>query len=347
MIVIDTNQLSWLNVPSGAAFAILRQVAQQHQHTIAIPEMVLAETLAHYQHDVEQYIAAIERGRRGLLSRGVDIKPKLPDVNRMVELRRTEFHDYVKVLQPTEGSAWEALQREAHRRRPAATDWDPKKSGSGARDALIWLTVLHTAQQPGSEPILLVTADADFGRDQRLHPELREELLDAGLSVDHVRLCPSVTEALTLLADKADYPANLELVLKSGQTTHTVNAALELNALPQLHWLYRDQLLGPDNMTMNIFLADDLEPARDGRTMAYQIGGETWVSAERLWRGTYWLTLNQADSRYGQPAFDMPFEVNVTVLIAPESAVERVQVIDCGMPRFTRDWLIPSNRRMG
>jgi hypothetical protein len=44
----------------------------------------------------------------------------------------------------------------------------------------------------------------------------------------------------------------------------------------------------------------------------------------------------------------MPFEVDVTVLVAPEgSDTERIQVIDCGMPQFGGEWLIPTARRRG
>ncbi len=64
MIVVDTNQFDLLNVPSGALFAILRQVALQHGHTVAIPEMVIVETLAHYRHRIEEHFIDDDEGRR-------------------------------------------------------------------------------------------------------------------------------------------------------------------------------------------------------------------------------------------------------------------------------------------
>jgi hypothetical protein len=135
VIVVNTNQFRQLGVPSGALFAILRQVAQQHGHTIAIPEMVMVETLAHYRHEVGTHITQIEKGQRGLRRCGVSIDINFPNVELMVQLREEELHKHITVLEPPEGAAWEALQREAQRRRPADVDWD--KKGAGSRDVLI------------------------------------------------------------------------------------------------------------------------------------------------------------------------------------------------------------------
>jgi hypothetical protein len=123
VIVVDTNQFDQLDVPSGALFAILRQIAQQHGHTLAIPEMVMVETLAHYRHKLEAHITAIEKGQRGLRRCGASVDIRLPNVELMVQLRSEELRKHITVLEPPEGAAWEALQREAQRRRPADVDW--------------------------------------------------------------------------------------------------------------------------------------------------------------------------------------------------------------------------------
>jgi hypothetical protein len=59
--------------------------------------------------------------------------------------------------------------------RPANPEWTDGKSGSGARDALIWLTVLNTARTQERE-ILLLCADRDFGTSNGWHPELQQEI---------------------------------------------------------------------------------------------------------------------------------------------------------------------------
>ena len=337
MIVVDTNQLGWLNVPGGAPFAILRQVAQQRGHALAVPEMVLIETLAHYRHGVEEDIAAIEKGQRGLRSRGANIRAELPNVDTMVRLREEELRKHFTVLLPAEGAAWEALQREAQRRRPADVDW--KKKGAGARDSLIWLTILAAVQQPGAEPVILVTADTDFGKGQQLHPELREELREAGVEADRVKVYASITVVLNELAEKADVPADLDEVLNSPQAAQAVSAALQPNAGAHLWWLFRNhQYSGPGTVVMAAPPVEDLVPGLSGRTESYLIEGKTWVSAERPWTGTYRvaLSLEPADAAvFRQPSFDVPFEVDVTVLVGPEEDgnAERVQVINYGMLR--------------
>jgi hypothetical protein len=340
VIVVDTNQFDQLNVPSGALFAILRQVAQQHGHTIAIPEMVLVETLAHYRHRVEGHLGAIEKSQRGLRRCGAEIEIRVPDIELMVQLRSEELRKHVTVLQPPEGAAWEALLREAHRRRPADVDWGRK--GAGSRDALIWLTVLEAVRQPAAEPGVLVTGDSDFGKGGQLHSELREELKDAGVDSDQVKLCSSIVDVLAQLAEEAVVPTDLDEVLNSEQAAQAVAAALWPNAAFQLLRLFRRHFSGPETMLMAVPPAEDLVPEPSGRTVAYRIKDETWVSAERTWNGIYWVSLDRAAPISGRPSFDVPFEVDVTVLVAPEQSenVDRVQVIDFGIPRFKRDSLI-------
>jgi hypothetical protein len=207
--------------------------------------------------------------------------------------------------------------------------------------------VVQAVRQPESEPVMLVTGDSDFGRDGRLHPELLADLQDAGVDGARVQLCTSVTDVLDRLADKAQEPEDLDQVLNGEQAAHAVNAALQQGAAPvQLLRPFRDQFRGPESMEMRITAAEDLVPGAGGRTVAYRIGTQTWVSAERRWSGVYWVSLDRADARYHQPPFDVPFEVDVTVLVAPErSGAEGIQVIDCGMLRLRGDWIVPSAYR--
>jgi PIN domain len=339
VIVVDTNQFDLLKVPSGALFAILRQVAHQHGHTVAIPEMVMVETLAHYRHRIEEHITAIEKGQRGLRRYDAHIDIRLPNVELMVQLRDEELRKHITVLQPPEGAAWEALQREAQRRRPADVDWT--KKGAGSRDALIWLTVLHALRQPGAEPVILVTGDSDFGKGGQLHSELREELKDVGVEAGQVQLCSTIVDVLAQVAEPIAAPADLDEVLNSEQAAQAVAAALQPNAALHLLWLFRSQFSGPKKISMSLPPAEGLVPERSGRTVAYQIGNDTWVSAECTWSGACRVSLDRADTALRKPSFDILFEVDVTVLIAPEQSedIDRVQVIDCGMPRCKRDSL--------
>jgi hypothetical protein len=216
------------------------------------------------------------------------------------------------------------------------------KKGAGSRDALIWLTVLQTVRQPAAEPVILVTGDSDFGKGGQLHSELRKELKDLGLGADRVQLCSSIVDVLAQLAEKTAAPVDLDELLNSEQAAQAVAVALQPNAALHLLWLFRSQFYGPETMVMSVPRAEDLVPEQSGRTAAYRIGEETWVSAERTWTGTFSVSLDRAISPLGRPSFDVPFEADVTVLVAPERSegIDRVQVIDCGMPRFKRDSLI-------
>ena len=201
---------------------------------------------------------------------------------------------------------------------------------------MIWLTVLQALRQPAAEPVILVTSDSDFGKDGELHSELRKELEDVGVDVGQVQLCSSIVDVLAQLAEETAMPADLDEVLNSEQAARAVAAALRPNAALHLLWLFRSRFSGPETMLMSVPLAEDLVPEQPGRTVAYKIGDETWVSAEGTWTGTYRVSLDPAAAAVRQSSFDVPFKVDVTVLVAPKRSddIDRVQVIDCGIARF-------------
>ncbi|WKX69407.1 hypothetical protein [Streptomyces sp. XD-27] len=61
MIVLDTNQLEHVAFPHGAVLGMLRKIAELQQQSLAIPEMVVVEHVAHYRHRVEQALTTARK----------------------------------------------------------------------------------------------------------------------------------------------------------------------------------------------------------------------------------------------------------------------------------------------
>ena len=145
MIVLDTNQLFGKS-PDGVVLRMVQKVAEQTGHDLVLPEVVVEEYLAHYQHEIEQ---AVKRVRDGiddlhrLIPSWAGETAFLRSVEKFAEKTRRDKLAQLFRVHPTPKDAWrEALFREAHRRPPAKTSWEKGKPGSGARDVAIWLTTL-------------------------------------------------------------------------------------------------------------------------------------------------------------------------------------------------------------
>lgn len=127
---------------------MLQKVAAETGHKLVLPEMVEMEYFAHYQHEVEAAVKSYQKasaGLRRLFPRWS--APVVPD--SLCDSAEQDRRDHIKAIfgtyQMPEGVAREALIREVHRRPPAKTSWD--SPGSGARDAVIWLTLSCTASR--------------------------------------------------------------------------------------------------------------------------------------------------------------------------------------------------------
>jgi hypothetical protein len=119
---------------------MLQKVAEQTDHELMLPEMVVEEYLSHYRRDVEVATKkakdAFNDLRRQYPSwRG--LAPSFGNVAEEAEGSRRDELEQIFRIHPTPAGAWqEALIREARRRPPAKTSWDGP--GSGARDVVIW-----------------------------------------------------------------------------------------------------------------------------------------------------------------------------------------------------------------
>lgn len=335
MIVLDTNQIRLLNVPHGAVYLLLEQIAAVQEHPLALPQMVLDEHLAHYRHDVEVALRAVQSGSDALDRLVARPYPKmiLPDpaasMDALEALMRSQFH----ILETPECAEREGFAREAHRRRPADIAWEEKKRGGG-RDVVVWLTVLDALARFPDAEVVFITADGDFtGKEGVLHPALHEEVTGRGLDPARLRVHRSVVDLLDALAEKVDPPADLGAILDGVATYRSLPASLAREAAAELQRDLRTGFvyaLDPDGPA-------DLQLRSTGRSRAYRVGETTWVSVETTWGGTFGVVAVSGEGPgVALPVSPVGFTVSASVLARAATGAEAAAIgmISHGRIRF-------------
>src|SRR5271165_2604783 len=163
--------------------------------TVVVPEIVIREVVGRYAEEVRNLRATFDETTSKLAGLGV-LKYQPPEVDTEQAIR-----DYEAYLRSTLESAGvsspipphdldilELVDKAIWRRKPF------NKSGSGFRDALIWLSVVDCVRSSSQGPITFVTKDAAAFCDDKapgvLARDLKEEL-DA-IGPTSVLLCESI-----------------------------------------------------------------------------------------------------------------------------------------------------------
>lgn len=184
MIVLDTNALIGHGHGPSTSATLLRALADETGHPLAIPQEVLDEYLARCEREVRPLIEAGDAEKllaqvpywltRSDVARGVD-GASLPTLATVLDDRReslTKRPSTRFVVLPTPGgAAEEGIAREKTRRPPAT------EGGHEARDVVVWLTALEAANGSWPSNVYFVSSDKRFRGDspKHLHPELRGE----------------------------------------------------------------------------------------------------------------------------------------------------------------------------
>ncbi|MFE2823469.1 PIN domain-containing protein [Streptomyces sp. NPDC059271] len=300
MIALDTNQLRHAAFPHGPILGMLRKIAEVHQRALVLPEMVAVEHVAHHKHDIEQALGAARRALTVLEGTfGQDLVSSLGSLtgHDAAEMRRQQLESVFQILPTPAGAAEEALRREANRLPPAEQTWStndgkPVKA-RGARDSVIWLTLLAAAKATGHD-LWFVSQDQDFGKDD-FHPALRQEAR-ARLVGDDQRLrllSGGVDQLLSELADPGTVPQDLPKSLQSPVVAHAVNIAIKNANL--FMGLLPPRPAGTDWLSSGI----TLEELTVKRSKAYTVGDALWVSAHVHCRAAKIYNFAYADGQVG------------------------------------------------
>ncbi|MCX5097772.1 PIN domain-containing protein [Streptomyces sp. NBC_00365] len=254
------------------------------------------------------------------------------------EKRRAELEHGFTVLPTPPGAAEEALAREANRHPPAEQVWVDSDGKSvkarGARDALIWLTILETASTT-NEVVWFVSQDGDFGNAGRsdFHDVLRAEAnAKLGEDSDRLRLLSGgVDDLLDELATKADAPEDLAAMLQGPVVAYAVHLATQgpnlfLGLLPPslpigIEGAYRSQMI-------------KLVETSVRKNKTYEVGDRLWVSAQLGCRAykSYDYSVLQAGAVIPQ-TLAVQFRFEATVLLEIENGRTRsAEVVSLGSP---------------
>lgn len=309
--MLDTNQAELLDVSPNPLFVMVRHVAAAHGHELAIPEMVLTEMLAHWRYRVETQLRLVERASAELGNLRASLMPiRLPDVDKLADQREAVLREQYMVLPTPEGAAVEALGREANRRRPADIDWE--KKGAGARDVVVWLTLLAATEQHARD-LVFVSDDGDFfDRRGALHPELSAEVSARSADGYPLQCVRKIDDLLALLATQVPVPPTFDLLESSRHMIKdVVGKSAQGGTLAALRSVA--SLLG-DRLESSLEVSQLIAEPRS-KVYAYEVSGKIWICARARWTGCVDIGFSVDGSGLDAPPTSVPFEIDGSLLV--------------------------------
>lgn len=193
LIVLDTTETFGDLRMEGPDYVFLRSYIARHPVSLAIPQIVVEETVNHFR---EQLQAAIEGARSSLRALG-RLSPQLLensgiecDLDQHVAVYHEHLHAQLKLSQVKQ-VAYDGIrisslvERALGRRKPF-----DMKGAAGFRDALLWESVLSCIASEKPTDVILVTRNKrDFGAHGGLADDLAADLASHGLSQSLVVVC--------------------------------------------------------------------------------------------------------------------------------------------------------------
>jgi PIN domain len=334
VISLDTNQV-WGQAPDGALIRMLEKVAGHTGHELVLPEIVVEEYLADYRQQVEVAANTARRAidnLRRLVPSWYSTAPSFGSVAEMAEERRRDQLAQIFRIHPTPAGAWrEAMLREARRRPPAKTSWE--KPGSGARDVVVWLTVLDACSASAVETHFVTANSSDFGKNASLRPDLIQDLDEhLGKDAARFRYHSDIQMLMNHLGIEHVQAPDSGSIGQASPVRKAVEAALNEGQA------FFEFIPGIPNTIAKFVSAwegiQDLHFDRiEGKPVAYRIGGDIWASARGKWAGCKEFTVawkpEFVPSSPPRPV-RVDFTVNATVVmqLGKDGAIEDAEVTD-------------------
>ncbi len=329
MIILDTNQLEYIQPPDGPLVAMLQKLATQTGHRLWLPEIVLEEHLAHYRNEVQE----AERARRRAEARLKILVPYLtletqPAVQLLQAVQdRTHRLQRVFLIRRTpDGAARESLLREARRQPPAKASWETP--GTGARDAAIWLTAITACKEEMEHTYFVAQDSAAFGKGA-LKPELVTDLELHGIE-QHFRYCSGVDALLGELAAKHDPAPGHAAISRAMPVREAVREAMDD---PRLLF----EIISAAGLTIGIAAWLAVEQltvtGKAGPVVAYKIGDTIWACASLSWRAGRTVSVAPATLAAGAGhQVVVTFKVRTTLVmqLAADGTIQSAEVTGRG-----------------
>jgi hypothetical protein len=179
-IYLDANILIPWNPLAHLERVAMSIAAQRLGQAIVIPKMAVDEAEAHLVRRLKSAEHDLVRSQKAFneLFDAPALVETPPDLGDLVSDWSHSLLELFTIRTHPQGAAEDALRREVLRLPPARATYDSQgkdHGATGARDALIWLTILDDIRSR-DEDGHLVTANKDFVRSDRLRPELEAEV---------------------------------------------------------------------------------------------------------------------------------------------------------------------------
>ena len=172
-IYVDTNAIPPHGPLDSIDLSALRAVVMEHGFDVALPRMVVEESIGQRRRHVRAAIERVRSAQHAVREFWKVESPPSPDLDDTVEQWRTHLEGRFRIVETPANAANEALAREIHR-------IPPTRDGKGARDAVIWLSIIDDIKGTDGESNFLITSNKkDFASPQdpnSFHPALLEEL---------------------------------------------------------------------------------------------------------------------------------------------------------------------------
>jgi hypothetical protein len=291
LIILDTNVLPRHGSLAGPAVALVHAIAQKTGHKVALPAIVVEETVAELDRELGKEWGKARTAAEALARFFPGYRIHQPDLAKRVEQWRADLKRSFTILDPPPGAADEALRREARRIAPTRSAGD---KGIGARDALIWLTVLDAYnREPGDGATYFVTNNAaDFGRDKLL-PPLQQEVDEIATTASFHYL-NSMTGLLDALATPAGEGPTADQLLASDELRSTVREVLSsMDIISDDYWQQPSVPFEIDTtIETNVTILPPLRPMLTEISLrgaeaakAYEVGGQRFAAVWTVWDG--------------------------------------------------------------
>lgn len=356
MIILDTNVLQGLKKLDGTTMRLLQGLAKVTGYELALPEIVVEEFLSHRTRNRLDKARELERAARTLQEvlpgwweeedssrvttdaiRSLQVSSTVRSPHRIIEQTRAaeecRLHEVFTILKSPRGAAEEALKREVWRIAPARTDDNAKRKGTGARDALVWLTALDVLNSQDAD-VILVSSDRAFG-DQALKSELAEVATEKS---GRLRLCRDAAELLEEMGAEATAPAGIaDLAASSTSFENAIRARLAQTqhevTVSIAPFVRRRHQLVPA-----FPIATSCVEVRAGK--ARQVGPDVWTLIDISVRVEHEGLLRRLDS--GEIESDLTFsctyDIDVTAVIGTnEGMIVGVEFVAVGTWRDPRN----------
>lgn len=193
IVVLDTTETFSDHRLEGPSFSLLETYLRRTSSRLAVPSIVIEETVKHFRERLRQYVRDANWSLKGiqklLASDNFESAVTIDESDAVNEYRRFltarikqlggSVIDCANVTLPL------IIDRSLHRRKPF--DGEGQK---GFRDAVLWETVLRELIAVENEvTVAFVTKNTkDFGDKEKLSDDLREDCCNIGKSEQCVRL---------------------------------------------------------------------------------------------------------------------------------------------------------------